>query len=213
MSHSYLQLRQLKPSHLPALQAHLLRLSDGDRVQRFAQPAADEVVQAYLRSLDFERDAHYGMWDQAGLTPQLLAHTHLAIDARQLRAEIGISVDAGQRRRGIASTMLRRALLHARNLGLDEVVMYFLPYNTELIELARHLGMRLSLGQGEGMARFNPPRPNMGSLGAELMANWSEAAGSGLLSWAGQTAEASGTLCQLWRTSAAEAEQEAPRPG
>lgn len=187
----------LQASHLPAMQAHLLRLCDTDRVQRFAQPASDEVILAYLRRLNFQRDAHYGVWENAGLLPQLVGLTHLAVDPTLGLAEIGVSVDAGYRRQGLAGQMLERAILHARNLGIVEVVMYFLPYNTELMELARRLGMRLSVGHGDGIARLQPGEANLDSLSREWLADWQDNTQRSLHNWAGEVRSASRSLSQL----------------
>lgn len=190
-----LLLQQLSRAHLPAMHAHLLRLDDIDRVQRFAQPASDAVIEGYLTRLDFNRDAHYGMWTTSDCTSKLVGLTHLAIDSQGCFAEIGVSVDRDYRRQGLASRMLERAILHARNAGVDEVVMYFLPYNTELIELARRLGMRISVGNGEGIARLLPGLPSLVSLANELLATWGEVAAASLNDWSGGTVSASRSVC------------------
>ncbi len=155
---------------LPAMRAHLLRLDDIDRVQRFAQPACDEVVDRYLSSINFKRDPQYGVFADHIEGRRLIGLCHLAISPQGHLAEIGVSVDADCRRRGIAGALLERAMLHAGNLGVGEVVMYFLPYNTGLIELARHHGMRLSVGNGEGIARVASIQASPASVAAEWIA-------------------------------------------
>ncbi|GAB3247527.1 GNAT family N-acetyltransferase [Chitinimonas naiadis] len=160
---------QLHEVDAGAMLAHLLRLNEVDRTQRFAQAVSDRVIEDYVARLDYARDSHYGVWAASDEGRALIGLTHLAVDPQRRVAEIGVSVEEGYRRRGIAGRMLKRAILHARNDGVAEVVMYFLPYNTELIELARTQGMRLSVGNGEGIARLAAHGPSAGSLTAEWL--------------------------------------------
>lgn len=170
---------RLSAVHLPAMRAHLLRLNEHDRYQRFAHAATDALIEQYLAKLDFDRDAHFGIWSSPAeeAEPRLAALAHMAIDRIGGIAEVGVSVDANERRQGLATRLLHRSVLHARNLCLGEVAMYFLPYNRELIELARSLGMRLSASDGLGMARLWPQPPDAGSVGAEVLEAWASAAG------------------------------------
>lgn len=160
---------------LPAMQAHLKRLDDIDRVQRFAQPASDAVIDRYLEHLNFLRDVFYGAYAE-GNDPQraLIGLCHLALSNNARWAEIGVSVDRACRRQGIARLLLERATLHAINLGVEEVVMYFLPYNTGLIELARRHGMSVTVGAGEGIARLAALSPSPVSVAAEWAATMGE---------------------------------------
>ncbi|HEY9102677.1 GNAT family N-acetyltransferase [Chitinimonas sp.] len=163
---------QLHRSDAPAMLEHLLGLGEADRTQRFNQSCGTAAIEHYVAGLEYDRDAHYGVWLPE--RQRLIGLTHLAIDSQYRFAEIGVSVDAGFRRRGVASRMLKRAILHACNHGVAEVVMYFLPYNTELIELARRQGMRLSVGNGEGIARLAAREPSVGSLAAEWLESMGE---------------------------------------
>ncbi|MBV8657094.1 MAG: GNAT family N-acetyltransferase [Burkholderiales bacterium] len=160
---------------LPAMQAHLKRLDEIDRVQRFAQPASDQVIDRYLEHLNFLRDVFYGAHAETDDAQRpLVGLCHLALSANGRLAEIGVSVDADCRRRGIAKRLLERATLHAINLGVDEVVMYFLPYNTGLIELARQHGMSVTVGNGDGIARLAALSPSPVSVAAEWAATVGE---------------------------------------
>jgi RimJ/RimL family protein N-acetyltransferase len=189
-----LLLTQLHRTDLPAMRSHLLRLDEADRTQRFAQRVSDEVIEGYLSRLSFERDAHYGMVLPTADRTQLVALAHLAFDTQGKQAEVGVSVDADWRRQGLATRLLHRAMLHARNSGVPEVVMYFLPYNTELTELARSLGMKLSVGEGQGIARLRVAAPGVASLTEEMLADWSQLTGKSLATWAEGTEETSTLL-------------------
>jgi RimJ/RimL family protein N-acetyltransferase len=157
----------LRPADRAAILDHLLALDAGDRFQRFNQQACDEVIARYVAELDFRRDAHFGI----RVDDRLVGCTHLAIRAEAGYAEVGVSVAAEYRRQGLAGRMLTHAVLHARNRHLREVVMYFLPHNVGLVELAKRLGMALNVGQGGGIARLTQPAPNVESLTQEWLAN------------------------------------------
>lgn len=191
---SNLLLSQLTEADRAAMLDHLLRLDTDDRTQRFSYRASDEVVQAYIARLDFVRDAHFGIWAPADAGGGLVALTHLAFDAGQQPAEVGVSVDAAWRRNGLATRLLRRAILHARNRGVTDVVMYFLPYNTELSELARHLGMSLSLGEGSGIARLQGTPPDFASVGEELFESWAALTSKQFANWSAGAVDTSQTL-------------------
>lgn len=160
----------LQAQDRPLMLEHLLRLDEEDRAQRFIQHVNESIVSRYIDQLDFVRDAHFGVFsaDQS----RLIGLTHLALDPKRRCAEIGVSVERDMRRQGLASSMLARAILRARNIGASEVIMYFLPYNTGLIELARRHGMSLSVGRGEGIARLAPLTSGADSVTEELLAQW-----------------------------------------
>ena len=183
---------------LPAMQAHLKRLDEIDRVQRFAQPASDQVIDRYLEHLNFLHDAFYGAHADTD-DPQrpLVGLCHLALSPNGRFAEIGVSVDAACRRHGIAKRLLERATLHAINLGVEEVVMYFLPYNTSLIELARRHGMSVSVGNGDGIARLARLSPSPVSVAAEWAATMGELTERSVRHLSEGACEASATVKRL----------------
>ncbi|WP_269533215.1 GNAT family N-acetyltransferase [Chitinimonas sp. BJYL2] len=152
VSHLILPVSRLYRSDLAAIHTHFLKLNEADRSQRFGLAASDAAIAAYVDGLRFDQDAFFGVWDEQD--DSLLGFTHLAISPVNRYAEIGVSVHAAARRRGLGSAMLDQAIDYALRLELTEVVMCFQPYNTELMQLARTHGMRLSVGNGEGLARL-----------------------------------------------------------
>ncbi|PHV12396.1 GNAT family N-acetyltransferase [Chitinimonas sp. BJB300] len=195
MSCADLLLKQLSLSNLPEIHDHLMRLDDASRSQRFAQRASNEVVAGYTYKLDFVRDMHYGVWEDASEAQQLRAYAHLAMNVGSRIGEIGISVEEPYRRHGVARQLMARAVMHARNRGLLEIMMYFQAYNSDLLALARCLKMQVSVSNGEGMARLrlNPPSP--GSYADEVIAGWAEV---GPASWVTQTSETGGVTRLVW---------------
>ncbi|MDK2126217.1 GNAT family N-acetyltransferase [Parachitinimonas caeni] len=166
----------LGPRDRGSILEHLLALNTEDRGMRFGQSVDDQAIERYVAQLDFARDAFYGVYQRNAEKETLVACLQLAIDRHAKHGEIGVSVDAAFRRKGIAGRMLERATLHASNIGLSEVVMYFMPYNSGLIELAKRCGMSLSVGNGEGIARLANLRPTPASVANELAEVWGVAA-------------------------------------
>jgi ribosomal protein S18 acetylase RimI-like enzyme len=136
-----LLIAQLGTAHRKRIAAHLLSLPAGDRRLRFGYTVSDISLTAYVRSLRFSRDAAFGGFDEEG---RLLAFAHLAFDADQHSAELGLSVAPEARRRGAGLALLDRAATHARNRGRDSLVMAYVPENDALASLARRAGMQMT---------------------------------------------------------------------
>lgn len=141
---------------------HLLRLSPADRRFRFGAAVSDETIAGYVGKLDFSRDAVFGVRDDPRT---LIGFTHVArLDDV---VELGLSVDAGQRGRGIAQTMFRRALLHARNRGFRHLFMHCLAENATMMHIARKAGMRIVIDGAERDASLALPPATVLSVGTE----------------------------------------------
>jgi ribosomal protein S18 acetylase RimI-like enzyme len=135
-----LLIAQLGTAHRKRIATHLLSLPAGDRRLRFGYTVSDTSLAAYVRSLRFSRDAAFGGFDEEG---RLLAFAHLAFDADQHSAELGLSVAPEARRRGVGLALLDRAATHARNRGRDSLVLAYVPENEALASLARRAGMQM----------------------------------------------------------------------
>lgn len=142
---------------------HLLRLSSEDRRLRFGVPLAEESIAGYVARLDFARDAVFGVRDDA---ETLVGVTHVArIDDA---VELGLSVDAAHRGRGIAKAMFRRAKLHARNRGFRQLFMHCLSENAAMMHIARAAGMRIVIDGTDRDATLSLPPATPLSVGAEF---------------------------------------------
>lgn len=142
---------------------HLLRLSPHDRRLRFGVALAEESIAGYVAGLDFTRDAVFGVRDDAG---KLVGVTHVArLDDA---VELGLSVDAAHRGRGIAKAMFRRAKLHARNRGLRQLFMHCLSENAAMMHIAREAGMRIVIDGTDRDASLSLPPATPLSVGAEF---------------------------------------------
>ena len=105
--------RELSRPERPALETHLLALGGEDRRLRFGAAFNDAAVSAYVERIDFERDALFGVFDDA---LHLTGAAHVARSGAH--AELGVSVLEDHRGRGIGGALLARAHLRARNWGV-----------------------------------------------------------------------------------------------
>lgn len=126
-----------------ALHQHFARLGADDLRMRFGRAPSPEWLRLYIDGIDFQRDAVLGVRDGDRLAG--VAHVALFDGA----AELGLSVDPDRRRRGIASAMFDRGVLHARNRGIVELFMHCLSENRAMRRLAHGAGMRI-LVEGDG---------------------------------------------------------------
>ena len=154
--------RELAALERPALQRHLLALGPDDRRLRFGTPIADSAIGAYVARIDFDRDAAFGVFDEA---LSLLGAAHLARSGGH--AELGVSVLPGYRGQGVGAELLRRAVLHARNWQAHALFMHCLRENRAMMHLARKQGMAISAEAGEADAWLELAQPDAGSFFGE----------------------------------------------
>ncbi|MGD9944052.1 MAG: GNAT family N-acetyltransferase [Burkholderiaceae bacterium] len=142
---------------------HLHSLSAEDRRLRFGVPAPDIMLQRYADSLDFDRDAVFGVRDDRGT---LTGMTHVA--PLPDGAELGLSVRPSERGQGLAQAMFSRAILHARNRGWAELYMHCLAENAAMMHIARKNGMRIVIDGPERDAFLALPPATPLSVGEEF---------------------------------------------
>jgi len=152
----------LSPDSRPQVLEHLLRLSSEDRRLRFGVSVSEETIAGYVEKLDFSRDAVFGVRDDLR---SLVGFTHVAqLDEA---VELGLSVDALHRGRGIAQAMFRRALLHARNRGVRQLFMHCLSENAAMMHISREAGMRIVIDGPDRDASLSLPPATALSVGTE----------------------------------------------
>jgi len=120
------------------LRAHFLSLPADDRRMRFGGTMSDAAVVAYVDRLDFDRDTIFGVY---GDDLDLAGAAHLSVG--DTAAELGVSVAPRHRRRGIGSTLVSRAAVHARNHGVQVLFMHCLSDNRAILRIASRLGMQV----------------------------------------------------------------------
>jgi len=159
---------RLNRRHRDDIARHLLLLPAEDRRLRFGQQIRDEAVREYVDRIDFDSDRVFGVHSP---DLSLVGVAHLALDAPQQVAELGLSVDPACRVKGHGYALLQRGVLHAANLGYRVLFMYCLAENRIMMHLARKAGLTLVVEFGETDARLTLDRGMHGGALKEAMAD------------------------------------------
>jgi RimJ/RimL family protein N-acetyltransferase len=161
-------IRSIGPSHRERIAVHLMALDEHDRYLRFGYPANDEHIRRYVDGLDFERDDIFGIYNRK---LELIAMAHLAFssDPEHLEcAEFGVSVLRKARGRGYGSRLFERAVIHARNEGVELLFIHALSENTAMIKIARNAGATLERAGSETDAHLRLPPATLDSRMSEM---------------------------------------------
>ncbi len=168
-------IRRLFAHERPLFAAHLKRLSTDDRRFRFATTSVtDARIDSYVAGIA-ETDIVLGWLDGEILTGAV----HVALDGAV--AEIGVSVDAEQRGRGIGADLFHRAIRWARNRGAGRLYTLCLTDNLAMTALARKAGMTVHRESGTAEAFLPLDPPDLVTVSDELGAGVETA----LHDWAG----------------------------
>ena len=157
--------RELSRLDRASLTPHFLALGSEDRRLRFGASLNDSAVRAYVERIDFERDVLFGVHDDA---LNVIGAAHVA--RGDGHAELGVSVLAPHRDRGIGAALLARAHMRARNWGLPTLFMHCLTENAAMMHLARKQEMQIVAGAGEADAWLKLAPADAGSHFGEVFA-------------------------------------------
>ena len=157
--------RELDDTHRAAALSHFLALEADDRHLRFGSPTSDAIIERYVANLNFNRDALFGVFNDAldlvGIAH--LAYVPSANDGTR-SAEFGVSVLHDDRHRGLGAALLARAAVHARNTHIDTLFVHCLAKNKAMMRLAQKLGMRVEFAYGDADAYLILPPANAQSI-------------------------------------------------
>jgi len=150
--------RELHAGHLEEILQHLLQLNDEDRRLRFGSQTPDEVIERYVRGLDFNKDAVFGIFD---LDLKLIGMAHLAylpeIKGHARAAEFGVSVLLEGRAQGLGTALLQRSAVHSRNTRVETLFVHCLSNNKAMMHLAKKTGMSVEYAYGDADAYLKLP--------------------------------------------------------
>ena len=162
-------IRRLGARHRGRIARHLQALDERDRYLRFGYLANDAQIQAYVDTLDFERDAVFGIYNRR---LELVAMAHLAhsVDkSYDACAEFGVSVLPSVRGHGYGSKLFARAMRHARNEGVHLMFIHALSENTAMINIARKAGATVERDGSEARAYLRLPPATFESQVTEML--------------------------------------------
>ena len=150
--------RELHAGHLEEILQHLLQLNDEDRRLRFGSQTPNEVIERYVRGLDFNKDAVFGIFD---LDLKLIGMAHLAylpeIKGHARAAEFGVSVLSEGRSQGLGTALLQRSAVHSRNTRVETLFVHCLSNNKAMMHLAKKTGMSVEYAYGDADAYLKLP--------------------------------------------------------
>jgi GNAT superfamily N-acetyltransferase len=162
-------IRSLGPSHTERIAQHLLSLTSADRYLRFGYAANDEQIERYVSGLDFERDEIFGIYNRR-LELIAMAHLAFAVEADFTScAEFGVSVHAHARGRGYGARLFDRAVMHARNEGVQMMFIHALSENTNMLNIARAAGAKVERDGSESEAYLRLPPADLDSRMTEMV--------------------------------------------
>lgn len=171
-SWSWVPIRSLGPRHRERITAHLLSLNVSDRFLRFGYPASDAQISKYVDMLDFEQDEVFGIFSRR-LELVAMAHLAHAVAVRATSAEavseFGVSVLPHARARGFGRRLFEHAMLHARNRGVETLMIHALSENIAMLKIARNAGATVVREGSESDAWLRLPPDTIGSHVGELV--------------------------------------------
>lgn len=162
-------IRSLGAGHRARIAAHLLELDAHDRYLRFGYQANDEQIERYVEQLDFDRDEIFGIFNRR---LELIAMAHLAFihePEAAAGAEFGVSVLTKSRARGFGARLFDRAVMHARNEGVELMFIHALSENTAMIRIARNGGAVIERAGSETDAYLRLPPATLDSRVSEMV--------------------------------------------
>lgn len=164
MSETSPPVQRLREASRPALRRHFLSLDGEDVRLRFGANIAPELIVKYVDRIDFDTDAVFAVHDEE-LELAGVAHAGFSGDL----AELGVSVLAAHRGRGIGSALVARAADHVRNRFVTRLFMHCLAENATMLHIARKLGMQVCIDTGEADAFLKLAPADQVSLAGEFV--------------------------------------------
>ena len=162
-------IRALGATYRERIAQHLLQLEPADRYLRFGYAANDDQIRRYAEQLDFERDEIFGIYNRR---LELIAMAHLAFSEHPEHkhcAEFGVSVLKQARGRGFGARLFERAVMHARNEGVNMVFIHALSENTAMLKIARKAGATVRRDGSESEAYLQIPPASLDTRMTELV--------------------------------------------
>jgi GNAT superfamily N-acetyltransferase len=169
MAADFVPIRTLDAQHRPDILTHLRALDSQDRYLRFGYIATDEHLARYVEALDCDRDEVFGIFNRK---LDLIAVAHLAFSHGPRSAdcaEFGVSVLHRARGRGWGKRLFDRAVVNARNEGVDHLFIQALSENAAMLSIARKAGATFEREGNETEGRLRLPPATLDSRMGEIV--------------------------------------------
>jgi hypothetical protein len=136
--------------HFHDLASHFLSLSASDRFLRFGWVISDLDIVAYVDTLFRKTDTLFVVAE-----PDIAGAVHL--EFTDYGADLGLSVSAWARGKGIGTSLLERAGLFANSRGVNALFVRNLSLNGALRRLALRVGMKVASAPDACSTRLELP--------------------------------------------------------
>ena len=158
--------KRLSSADRAAVAEHLVQLGNDDRRLRFGSPRSDASLREYAESIDLERDAVFGAFDD---DLRLAGVAHIAVLPEF--AELGVSVLEHARGKGVGTALFERAHLFARTHYVRAMFTHCLTENRAMMHIARKSGMKIVTESGEADAWLEVSPGGMTTITREMMSD------------------------------------------
>lgn len=168
----WIPIRTLGARHRKQVSAHLLALDEDDRQRRFGHTVSDERLRAYAAKLDFEQDQVFGTFDRRlrlVALGQVAQTSSPATGGSAGHGELGLSVLASARGRGLGTRLFEHAVVHARNRGVHTLHIQLARNNTPMLAIVQRAGARIETVGNEALAVLPLAGETLGSQIGEML--------------------------------------------
>lgn len=148
-----LEIRNLSHCDLPKVRTHLGRLGQESLRNRFNAFVKPETLDAYVASMNFNRDVIMGAFNSEG---RLVGVAHVVIfhDDGFPVGELGVTVDDECRKQGVGLKLIRFARQSLRDQGATDFYIVTQQSNNSMRALVKKLGGVAKVEEGEVHANF-----------------------------------------------------------
>jgi len=142
---AFMLTRDLQPSERLLFRDHLLRLSQDDRISRFAGMRSDKGIDDYVAQIDFMRDHIKVAFDER---LNVIAAIHLVmVDPES--AEFALSIEQAYRGKGYGRALFKSAIRWMQNRGVKKAYSLCMRSNGPMLHIAETEGMQLHFDGSE----------------------------------------------------------------
>lgn len=160
-------IRKLWPTEREAFVAHLLRLDQDTRRNRFGVAVGDDFLTQYARRT-FGVGGIVFAYIEDGIV-RGAAELRGLEDVAAHGGEAAFSVENGWRRRGIGAALFSRLIRAARNRRLGTLYMTCLPQNRAMQNLAAKFDAELAMEDGGVVGLLDAPGPTAFTVLGEVI--------------------------------------------
>lgn len=148
---------------------HLLRLDKESRRMRFGMAVGDNFIGKYSEQTGRFQSVIYGFF--VGREMRAAAELRMIGQSWHGEAEAAFSVEREYQDSGVGTELLGRAIVAARNRGVDRLYMNCLAENRRMQRVAKKYEAELYFDHGEVVGQLKPAYPTPVSLWSEAVDN------------------------------------------